>query len=784
MPLLELTNTLPIILIEIDSLSSSTHTSDKLYFSNSSFITEPGGSLSNTSFNPRIDGKLTITSDMLSKSIGSLSSSELNSVTLGNADGELDSLLTDYLLEGRGLVIKYGNKGIAYADFTTVFTGILSSLTFTEDSVSLLVSNYNSKLDVPIASQVYSPSGGSGYNTFNTSLHGKRLPVTYGVVKNVTPHYVRNILVGDTSTSTWDPYLSNVSTLSNNDLTTTCTSLGTQSTFSRIGARNGSKRYLEFHTDFSGPAIVGVASPSTLPMSANIGSSTTGVGFSAEDGGILVANVLSNYSSGYLGGSIIGVAIDGSSGSIWFSKNGVWIGDPAAGTGAAYEGYLGDMLPGVTMSVEGDTAICKFKASDLTYSAPTGFNEVDDTKVVVSQLHYKVHDDSIFNVICVHSDGVDLPEDQYVPYLDTGEFQVVVGSVGSTRITADIQGDVYPEPLDSAAAIITEFLLYRVSNIALDSASVEGLATPYFAGESIVGRASCGSYHPDGETLVAAVEEYMSSFNLQGGFDPLGVFSISVFKAPNNTGSLLSLSQEHIEKVSGKEVGSPQYATTIGYAHNYTKFSTEGIAASVLYDNPDQFSFMLDTWRVASATNNELGINGSGQVEEVPEGLEASYITIQDRYLNAKESKVIPSVIFSGIDALLEAKRRWRMNSSGGGLVHPPSYQVSLPFLLSGLSLNNTVHTSYPRFSLTDGTFVTIVGISLNLMSSSTILTVWDGAEDSFTLGQDINVAILESNLIEYLGCTPIPTQSDPILLSPYGDAERPFGSTTGAYAA
>ena len=107
---------------------------------------------------------------------------------------------------------------------------------------------------------------------------------------------------------------------------------------------------------------------------------------------------------------------------------------------------------------------------------------------------------------------------------------------------------------------------------------------------------------------------------------------------------------------------------------------------------------------------------------------------------------------------------------------------MSLPFLLSGLSLNNTIHTTYPRFSLINGTFVTVVGISLNLTNSSTVLTIWDGVEDSFTLGQDVNIEVLEGSLIEYLGCTP--KQPDPILLSPYGDADRPFGSSTGAYAA
>ena len=782
MPLLELTNTVPIILLEIDSLSSSTHAIDKLYFSNTSFITEPGDPLSNIAFNPRLAGNLSISSDIFGGVADSLSSTILSTITLSNVDGELDSILVNYLVEGRDLLVKYGNKGDSYSTFTTVFTGILKSLTFTEDSITLQVSNYNSKLEVPLASKVYSPYGGSGYNTFNTSLHGKRLPVTYGVVKNITPHYIRNVLVGDTSNSTWDPYLTNLSTLSSDKLTATCTSLGTQSTFSRIGARNGSKRYIEFHTNFTGAAVVGIASPSALPTSASIGSSATGIGFSAEDGNILNASELSPYSSGYLGGSIIGVAIDGSSGSIWFSKNGTWIGDPANGTGAAYAGYLGDMLPGVTMSVEGDTVACRFTPPDLAYTAPEGFNIAEDTSVVVSQLAYKIHDADIFNVICVHSNGVDLDEELYVSDLTAGEFQVVVGSVGNTRITADIQGSTSPTPLDSAAAIITDLLSDRISGIDIDSNSIAELSTAYFAGESIINRASCGSYYSGGEQINTALEEYISSFSIQGGFTSTGTFKVNIFKGPVAIDSVLTLTKEHIEKISSSTINSPEYEKTVGYARNYTKFNPEGVASSVLYDNPDQYSFMLAEWRTASTSNSELGINNStNQVEEVPEGLSAGYTTIQDRYLNSRKGKLVPSVIFSGIDALLEAKRRWRLSSSGEGLVPPTSYQVHLPFIISGLSLNNTIQLSYPRFGLSNELPVVITSTKLNLMNYSTVLTVWAGVSDAFTIGTDVDIDKLNEGFIEYLGCTP--KEVEVVDLIPYGEADYPFGLATGSYA-
>jgi hypothetical protein len=75
------------------------------------------------------------------------------------------------------------------------------------------------------------------------------------------------------------------------------------------------------------------------------------------------------------------VAIDITTGKMWFGLNGTWngSGDPAAGTGAVFSdaGLQGTMLPMVYTSAEswqGKTITANFGASAFAYTVPSGFN--------------------------------------------------------------------------------------------------------------------------------------------------------------------------------------------------------------------------------------------------------------------------------------------------------------------------------------------------------------------------------------------------------------------------
>ena len=71
---------------------------------------------------------------------------------------------------------------------------------------------------------------------------------------------------------------------------------------------------------------------------------------------------------------IIMMALDLDNGKLWFGKNGVWDGDPVAGTGEAFSGIAaGTWYPAATLYIDDSYLTGKFSTSNLSYSAPSGF---------------------------------------------------------------------------------------------------------------------------------------------------------------------------------------------------------------------------------------------------------------------------------------------------------------------------------------------------------------------------------------------------------------------------
>jgi hypothetical protein len=75
-------------------------------------------------------------------------------------------------------------------------------------------------------------------------------------------------------------------------------------------------------------------------------------------------------------GDKISVAFDRTAGKIWFAKNGVWDGNPAAGTGGfpmpTSSNYY--MIAGLVPQDTGANSVTvNFGASSFTYPIPSGF---------------------------------------------------------------------------------------------------------------------------------------------------------------------------------------------------------------------------------------------------------------------------------------------------------------------------------------------------------------------------------------------------------------------------
>jgi hypothetical protein len=72
---------------------------------------------------------------------------------------------------------------------------------------------------------------------------------------------------------------------------------------------------------------------------------------------------------------VLMVAVDFSTGKIWFGKNGTWMasGNPTAGTNPAYSTVSGTVYPACSATNANAQLTGKFKSADLTYSPPSGF---------------------------------------------------------------------------------------------------------------------------------------------------------------------------------------------------------------------------------------------------------------------------------------------------------------------------------------------------------------------------------------------------------------------------
>lgn len=93
-------------------------------------------------------------------------------------------------------------------------------------------------------------------------------------------------------------------------------------------------------------------------------------------------------------GDVWGVAVDLSANKIWFSKNGVWWGDPAAGTGnlsigtPTSKGYF----PALTFAATGNTFMtARLKSGFTSYAAPSGFTAWGDSVRTFDPVNVNTH---------------------------------------------------------------------------------------------------------------------------------------------------------------------------------------------------------------------------------------------------------------------------------------------------------------------------------------------------------------------------------------------------------
>ncbi|WP_102945307.1 SPRY domain-containing protein [Stenotrophomonas sp. VV52] len=186
----------------------------------------------------------------------------------------------------------------------------------------------------------------------------------------------------------WDRNVFNNSmggVISNGGLTHTATNSGIGNMVLASRANSTGKRYFEVRMD----VVTGAGTPTVGVAQSNASSAQVGQGpvvstnrnsdwgLLANSGNKYGAGTSTAYGTALAANDILMVAVDLDADLIWWGKNGTWFasGNPAAGTGAAFNTVQDAVYPAITNSA-GSKATANF-AGPFQYAPPAGFTAWD-----------------------------------------------------------------------------------------------------------------------------------------------------------------------------------------------------------------------------------------------------------------------------------------------------------------------------------------------------------------------------------------------------------------------
>jgi hypothetical protein len=109
---------------------------------------------------------------------------EIGGIELLNPDGELDTVLDQYAIDGRKIVVKFGEATWNYQQFTAIYTGRAVSWKRDFETIEITARDEAYRFNVPLQSSLYSGAGGVNGTA---QIQGKPLPVCFGQCTNITP---------------------------------------------------------------------------------------------------------------------------------------------------------------------------------------------------------------------------------------------------------------------------------------------------------------------------------------------------------------------------------------------------------------------------------------------------------------------------------------------------------------------------------------------------------------------------------------------------------------------
>lgn len=199
---------------------------------------------------------------------------------------------------------------------------------------------------------------------------------------------------------TWSPTdKSSTITLSNLNMTGQRTS-GSGDVICRANTASSGKAYFEVRLDFSvGSTIIGVSNSgqSTAAwLGLNLGTAGYASGGNTYNNGSALG-----FGASLATGDIVGVAIDTTTRTVWFSKNGVWqSGNPNTNTGGTVLGGSLPIIPAFSVNSNSSILTARFQAGTFSYSIPTGFSAFDSaaTTLVAATGRLQVSGNDLFQV--------------------------------------------------------------------------------------------------------------------------------------------------------------------------------------------------------------------------------------------------------------------------------------------------------------------------------------------------------------------------------------------------
>jgi hypothetical protein len=154
------------------------------------FITLPSDTLPNQQFTGKLLKGLEFHVSIVDSDIGRKMSTGVGELQLDNSDHAFDTLYANNTIDGRRVLLKYGQITIpglvpsSFDTYPTLLDGIAEDWFLDASELRVTLRDNAFKMDVPASAGVY---GGTGTTDGDAGLTGKRKEASYGVVNNVTP---------------------------------------------------------------------------------------------------------------------------------------------------------------------------------------------------------------------------------------------------------------------------------------------------------------------------------------------------------------------------------------------------------------------------------------------------------------------------------------------------------------------------------------------------------------------------------------------------------------------